>query len=101
MAVESDQGERTEEATQQRREDFRKRGQVAQTRELASGLGLFLALGLLGLFGLFFFQQIHSLFLMAFGDGLVGTARGVVNWMEASQFAVQKTFLMTAPIMGI
>jgi flagellar biosynthetic protein FlhB len=31
-----DQQERTEEATQQRREDFRKRGQVAQTRELAS-----------------------------------------------------------------
>jgi flagellar biosynthesis protein FlhB len=35
-----DQQERTEEATQQRRDDFRKRGQVAQTRELASVLVL-------------------------------------------------------------
>ena len=41
MALDSDQGERTEEATQQRREDFRKRGQVAQPRELGSVFVLF------------------------------------------------------------
>ncbi len=37
--ADSDQ-EKTEEATQQRRDDFRKRGQVAQTRELSSVLVL-------------------------------------------------------------
>lgn len=38
--ADSEQEERSEEATQQRREDFRKRGQVAQTRELGSVLML-------------------------------------------------------------
>ena len=36
----SDSGEKTKDATPQRREDFRKRGQVAQTKELATVLML-------------------------------------------------------------
>ena len=39
--AESDSGEKTEEATQQRRDDFRKRGQVAQTKELGTVFLLF------------------------------------------------------------
>ena len=33
MASEADTGERSEDATQQRREDFRNRGQVAQSKD--------------------------------------------------------------------
>lgn len=57
MADNNDQ-ERTEEATAQRREDFRRRGHVAQTRELSS---VFMILGLallLFLMGPFFIHNI-------------------------------------------
>lgn len=59
MADYSEQ-ERTEEATQQRRDDFRRRGQVAQTRELSSVLLLFGVAGVMALFGTFLLQQIMS-----------------------------------------
>lgn len=59
MADYSEQ-ERTEEATQQRRDDFRRRGQVAQTRELSSVLLLFGIAGVFALMGSFFLQQIMS-----------------------------------------
>ena len=62
MASESDQGERSEEATQQRREDFRKRGQVAHTRELASVLVLFASVLLIAIAMPFFYKQIHEVF---------------------------------------
>lgn len=101
MAGESDQGERTEEATQQRREDFRKRGQVAQTRELASVFVLFTSLGLIWMFARFFFEQINGLFQLAFGDAVLNVARNDGNWIHAARFAVEKTFYMTAPILGV
>jgi len=75
MAAESDQGERTEEATQQRRDDFRKRGQVAQTRELSSVLLLFSGVLLIWLFSRFAFQQLYQIFQQSFGDDLVATVR--------------------------
>ena len=62
MASDSDQGERTEEATQQRREDFRKRGQVAQTRELSSVLLLFCGVLIIWVMSRFMFQQIVEIF---------------------------------------
>jgi flagellar biosynthetic protein FlhB len=101
MALDSDQGERTEEATTQRREDFRKRGQVAQTRELSSVLVMFSSLAMIWLLGRFFYQQFNSLFQLSFGDGLVAAGRGSGNWTSASRFALEKSFLMLAPIFGI
>ena len=62
MASESENGERTEEATQQRREDFRKRGQVAQTRELSSVLLLFSSVLMIWLMSRVLLQQIYELF---------------------------------------
>jgi len=41
MAESDDDNEKTEDATETRREEFRKRGQVAQTKELASALFFF------------------------------------------------------------
>lgn len=66
MAQDSDQ-ERSEEATQQRRDDFRRRGQVAQTRELGSVVSL---LGFALLFWLmsgFFTQQIIESYQLVYG----------------------------------
>jgi flagellar biosynthesis protein FlhB len=65
MADYSEQ-ERTEEATQQRREDFRRRGQVAQTRELTSVLLLFGFAGAFALLGSFFLQQIMNSYKMVY-----------------------------------
>lgn len=101
MALDSDQGERTEEATQQRREDFRKRGQVAQTRELGSVFVLFASLVLVWFCGHYLFQQIHTLFHLALGEGIANYARNGNGMMPASKFAVEKAFLMLSPVMGV
>lgn len=65
MAENSDQ-ERSEEATSQRREDFRRRGQVAQTKELSS---VFMLLGMaliLWLMGKYFIENIFDTYRMSF-----------------------------------
>ena len=66
------QGEKTEEPTQQRREDFRKRGQVAQTKELASAVMLLSILLVMWGLGRFFLEQLLEVFIRTFGDLLVG-----------------------------
>ena len=57
-----EQGERSEQATDARREEFRKRGQVAHTREL--GVDLILLLTAMGMYaaGRFLFSNIFDLF---------------------------------------
>jgi flagellar biosynthesis protein FlhB len=70
-----DQEERTEEATQQRRDDFRKRGQVAQTRELGSVLMLLSSALVLWFLGRFFLQQISDIVTQSLGSFLVDAAR--------------------------
>ena len=100
MASEADQGERSEEATQQRREDFRKRGQVAQTRELASVLLLFTAVLLMWVGSRFFFQQLRELFLQSLGDSLIATARGG-SLVKLLSFAMSKLGLILAPVLAV
>ena len=98
--AESDQGEKTEDATQQRRDDFRKRGQVAQTKELASVFLMFAAVLSIWMLGQFFLVQIYEIFQMSLGTFLVSAARGG-SWIHAMGFAVEKTFLIVGPLMGI
>lgn len=64
-------GEKTEEPTQARREEFRKRGQVAQTKELASAVVLLFAFLLIYFSGQYFLRQLVKLFNTFLGDGLV------------------------------
>ncbi len=97
--AEKDQGEKTEEATPQRREDFRKRGQVAQTRELASVLALFSIMLLMWLLGKFFLTQLHEIFNRSFGTYLVQAVRQE-DWIVAARFALTQTFWLVAPIFG-
>lgn len=99
MASESDNGERTEEATQQRREDFRKRGQVAQTRELSSVLLLFASVLMIWMMSRYFFQQIGELFLHSMGDDLAAAVREGDN--RAAMFAVNKLAMLVLPVMGL
>jgi flagellar biosynthesis protein FlhB len=99
--ADSDNGERTEEATAQRREDFRKRGQVAQTKELGSVLVLFSSLGMIYVFGRFFFEQIYQLLQMTFAENVVVAGRGHADYLAAGRFALEKTFYMATPILGV
>jgi flagellar biosynthetic protein FlhB len=95
--VAEDQGEKTEEATQQRREDFRKRGQVAQTKELSAVFLLFSSLLLIWLMGRFFLTEIMDMFQVVLGKG-VATVHASNDWVPFLQFAGKKMFVLVAPV---
>jgi len=97
--AEQDQ-ERTEEATQQRREDFRRRGQVANTRELSSVLILLSSALALWLLGRFFMQQLSDVITQSLGPFLLDAARRG-DYVPAVLFAVKKAALILAPLLGI
>jgi flagellar biosynthetic protein FlhB len=69
--VAEEAGEKTEEATQARRDEFRKRGQVAQTRELSSAAVLLFAFFLIYFSGKYFTKQVVELFNIFLGDGIL------------------------------
>jgi len=95
-----DQEERTEEATQQRREDFRKRGQVAQTRELGSVLVLLSSALVMWFLGRFFLQQISEIITQSLGSFLVDAAREG-DYKPAAIFVLKKALMVLAPLLGI
>lgn len=92
--------EKTEEATDAKREDFRKKGQVAQTRELASAL--FILAASLGIYALskFFFAELAELFNRSLGSDLVTAAR-TGSFNELVILTGQKFLLLMAPILGV
>jgi len=92
--------ERTEEATEQRREDFRKRGQVAQTRELATVLILLSATLTLWALGRFFLTQIVEVFTQSFGPYLLDAARNG-DYVPATLFALKATLMILGPLFAI
>lgn len=100
MAEEATSEERTEEATTQRREDFRKRGQVVQSRELASVLFIFSAtLAVWGL-GSFFMDQLIEVYTVSFNEFITLAAReGDIK--SAMLFAFTKSVMVTAPLFAI
>ncbi len=96
MASDSEKGEKTEEATPQRREDFRKRGQVAQTKELSAAFFLFTSIILIWMLSRYYFSQIFELFQFTMGSQLASTVReGAL--LEALQFAMLKSFILVGP----
>lgn len=98
--AEQSQDEKTEEPTQQRREDFRKRGQVAQTKELASAIMLLSILLVMWLLGRFFLEQLLVVFNLSFGELLVKSAREG-DWIEAGRMAFEKSVLLIGPVAGL
>ncbi len=98
--AESDQGEKTEEATQQRREDFRKRGQVAQTKELASVLLIFTGIIAIWFLGRFYLEQISQTFTASFGPFFLEAAK-TGDFVPALKFAIGKTLILVLPVMGL
>lgn len=95
--ADSEQGEKTEEPTQQRKEDFRKRGQVAQSKEIASVLIIFTALISIWFLGRYFLGQITEVFQMSFGSFVFSSAKNG-DMAGPFMFAAQKTLMIVAPI---
>jgi len=92
--------EKTEEATQQRRDEFRKRGQVAQSKEVATLLVLAsVALTFLGMSS-FMFDQFKDIFTSTFSDFIVsGGLTG--SFSQAGLYAIKKSLFILAPILII
>jgi flagellar biosynthetic protein FlhB len=99
MADDSDQ-EKTEEASQARREEFRKRGEVAQSKELASTLFLIASAGAVFVLGKFFFSQLWEVFNYSFGADMVQAVRSG-EILGALKMAGGKTFILVAPVLLI
>lgn len=99
MAEEND-SEKSEEATQTRRDDFRKKGQIAQTREL--GTALVLLFGALAVYGLSkaFLGQMVDLFHGMYGVNLVAAARSG-DFLMASMVAGKTFAIVLLPVLGI
>lgn len=93
-----DDGDRTEEATPLRREEFRKRGQVAQTRELASVLLVVGFLLLIFVLGRFAFDQFKLIFNETLGSGLVEAVRSGSS-AAVFKFSLIKFSLILFPAM--
>lgn len=91
-------GEKTEEATDARREEFRKKGNVAHTKELASAAVLLAAAGGVYALGRFYFQNIIEIFNNAFGEHMVYLVREA-NFTEAFRYSGIKIMILLSPVM--
>lgn len=95
-----DNGEKTEQATDARREEFRKRGNVAHTKELGSAMVLLASAGGIYALGRFFFQHLFEVFQYSLGQDMVQMVREG-NFMEALSFSAGKAGILMAPVLGI
>jgi flagellar biosynthetic protein FlhB len=100
MSSEENDSEKTEEPTAQRREDFRKQGQVAQSKELATVLMLFGASLLIWMLGRYFFAQLADLFVKSYGDFILTAARNG-DYKTALLFSGQKMMKVVLPVFGL
>lgn len=92
-----DQDEKTEQATDSRREEFRKRGQVAQTKELGTAIMFLTAAGLIYVLSQFILQNISEIFERTMGDGLIRTLHSE-KLGEMLLYAGSKIVLLLSPI---
>ena len=92
--------ERTEDATETRREDFRKRGQIAQTRELNSVLILLGAALVFWGLGRYFLSQLLEILSVSLTEQIVVAARQG-DWKPAAVILFQRAAMVVAPMLGM
>lgn len=95
-----DQEEKTEQATDARREDYRKRGQVAHSRELASAMFFLAAAGSLYMVSRYSFHHIADIFNYVFGPDMVQAVRAG-NHVDIVKYSAYKAALVITPILGM
>lgn len=96
----SEEQEKTEQASDTRKEDFRKKGQVAQSKELASALFLLAGAGAIFMLSRFFLSQFVEIFHFSFGAEMVSAVREG-DMYTAIKVAGSKMFILTAPVLLI
>lgn len=96
--AEEGQDDKTEQATDARRAEFRKRGQVAMTRELGTALIFLAAAGLLYAMSRFFFTNIVEVFNVSFGASMLKYAKAG-QFADLLWFVGGKLVFLLAPIM--
>ena len=89
MAEDTSADEKTEQATQQRRDDFRREGQVAQSREIGGILILFSLTILFYFFSRSVIHELYELFSNIFADQVIVAARSG-DFVPAVKLAGQK-----------
>lgn len=95
-----DAGERTEEASEKRREEFRERGEVARSKDAVSVLILFCAIAYFLIFGPRIYDELAR-FLRHFLElrpNLEMSSHGVVTLATAS---IVRMIILTAPLVGM
>lgn len=92
-----DQGERTEEATEQRREDFRKRGQVPMTRELSTAVFFLAAAGMMYVASRYFLQNVVEMFGRTMGPEMLQAVKSD-KVTEILSFIGYKLLILVSPI---
>lgn len=92
--------ERTEEATQTKKDEFRKKGQVAQSKELATALLMLASAGAVVLLSRFFFEQLLEIFNYTLGADMVAASRSG-DIFTAAKLAGAKIAILLAPVFGI
>lgn len=97
MSGSSDLQEKTEEATPQRRDDYRKQGQVVQTRELSSALALFGLALVIWFMGRMAVEQFFEIYNFLYKTQLLATVKNG-DVMPALAYAFKKIFLITLPV---
>lgn len=91
-----DKDEKTEQATDARREEFRKRGQVAMTRELGTALFFLVSAGLMYLAGRFFLQNLIEIFDRTMGGDFINKFRNG-ELKDIFPFITLKIFILIGP----
>lgn len=92
-----DQGEKTEQATDARREEYRKRGQVAMTRELGTAAIILLSSGLIYFMGKYFLKNISEVFYKCMNGEFIQMAKANQN-TEIFYFLGEKLVLLLGPL---
>lgn len=94
-----DQEERTEQATDAKREEFRKRGQVAHSKEMASAVFFLAAAGSIYMLGRFAYGHILEVFNFAFGQDMVMAVRENKH-ADIFKLAALKAGIVMAPVLA-
>lgn len=92
--------EKTEQATDARREEFRKRGQVAHSKEFASALFFLVASGSIYFTSRYASGHIIELFNHTFGLDMIQAVR-IGDFTTAAKFAAQKAAFILVPILAV
>lgn len=97
---EAQNDEKTEEATQTRRDDFRKRGQVASSRELGTAIFLLVGAGMIYGLSKMFFTELSLLFQESFSAGMMSAVKQG-DLLQAGVLAGTKFSVLALPAIGI